>query len=352
VASTQVAPAISGTAATRVGAPVRRRGLGLGVLFVLLLVATFGSVVLGTRDVDLGTIWQALTDFDGSSTAQTVIAEMRIPRTLVGITAGVGLGLSGAILQASTRNPLADPGIMGINGGAAAAIVMAITLLGTQTLSVYIWFGFSGAGLAVVAVYSIASFGREGATPVKLALAGAAISAGLFALVSALVLIDIDAFDELRFWQVGSLAGRYWPVFWQTLPFLLVGSIVALFSGRALNGLALGDDVAAGHGIDVRRTRFRLFVLVAVLCGAAVSACGPIIFLGLAVPQAARALVGPDYRWVLAYTAVMSPIVLLVADVIGRVAAAPGELQVGVVLGVLGAPVFILLVRYRNLSEL
>jgi iron complex transport system permease protein len=352
VASTQVAPGTSGTAATRVGAPVRRRGLGLGVLFLLLLVATFGSVVLGTRDVDLGTIWQALTDFDGSSTAQTVIAEMRIPRTLVGITAGVGLGLSGAILQASTRNPLADPGIMGINGGAAAAIVMAITLLGTQTLSVYIWFGFSGAGLAVVAVYSIASFGREGATPVKLALAGAAISAGLFALVSALVLIDIDAFDELRFWQVGSLAGRYWPVFWQTLPFLLVGSIVALFSGRALNGLALGDDVAAGHGIDVRRTRFRLFVLVAVLCGAAVSACGPIIFLGLAVPQAARALVGPDYRWVLAYTAVMSPIVLLVADVIGRVAAAPGELQVGVVLGVLGAPVFILLVRYRNLSEL
>jgi iron complex transport system permease protein len=352
VASTQVATATYGTTATRAGARVRRRGLGLGVLFALLLVATVGSVVLGTRDVDLGTIWQALTDFDGSSTAQTVIAEMRIPRTLVGITAGVGLGLSGAILQASTRNPLADPGIMGINGGAAAAIVMAITLLGTQTLSVYIWFGFSGAGLAVVAVYSIASFGREGATPVKLALAGAAISAGLFALVSALVLIDIDAFDELRFWQVGSLAGRYWPVFWQTLPFLLVGSIVALFSGRALNGLALGDDVAAGHGIDVRRTRFRLFVLVAVLCGAAVSACGPIIFLGLAVPQAARALVGPDYRWVLAYTAVMSPIVLLVADVIGRVAAAPGELQVGVVLGVLGAPVFILLVRYRNLSEL
>jgi iron complex transport system permease protein len=352
VASTQVATATSGTTPIRAGARGRRRGLGLGVLLVLLLVATVGSVVLGTRDVDLGTIWQALTNFDGSSTAQTVIAEMRIPRTLVGITAGVGLGLSGAILQASTRNPLADPGIMGINGGAAAAIVMAITLLGTQTLSVYIWFGFAGAGLAVVAVYSIASFGREGATPVKLALAGAAISAGLFALVSALVLIDIDAFDELRFWQVGSLAGRYWPVFWQTLPFLLVGSIVALFSGRALNGLALGDDVAAGHGIDVRRTRFRLFVLVAVLCGAAVSACGPIIFLGLAVPQAARALVGPDYRWVLAYTAVMSPIVLLVADVIGRVAAAPGELQVGVVLGVLGAPVFILLVRYRNLSEL
>ena len=277
---------------------------------------------------------------------------MRVPRTLIGLFAGMALGLAGAVLQGATRNPLADPGILGINGGAAAAIVVAVMLLGRQSTSTTIWFGFAGAGLAVVAVYSVASIGREGATPVKLALAGAAISAGLYALTTAIVMSNLDAFDEMRFWQVGSLAGRYYPVFWQTLPFLVLGSIVALLSGRALNGLSMGDDMAVALGQDVRRTRLMLFVVVAVLCGAAVAACGPIVFLGLAVPQLVRAVIGPDYRWVLAYTAVLAPAVLLVADIVGRLVVTPGELQVGVVLGIIGAPIFILLVRYKNLAEL
>lgn len=323
----------------------------LGLVVVLAAVCVL-SVTLGTRLMSVSTIWDALAHFDPDSTSQTVIREMRVPRTLIGLFAGMALGLSGAVLQAATRNPLADPGVLGINGGAAAAIVAGIVVLGTQSLSTYIWFGFAGAGLAVLAVYSVASLGREGATPVKLALAGAAISAGLYALTSALVLTDMAALQEMRFWQVGSLAGRYYPVLWQTLPFLLLGSVVVLLSGKALNGLAMGDDLAAGLGIDVRRTRLLLFLTVAMLCGAAVAACGPIVFLGLAVPQAVRAVVGPDYRWVLAYTAVLSPIVLLVADVIGRVAVQPGELQVGVVLGILGAPVFVGLVRTRDLAAL
>jgi iron complex transport system permease protein len=323
---------------------------GLLALLVLLGAVCVVSITLGTRLMSVGVIWDALVDFDPDSTPQTVIREMRIPRTLIGLAAGAALGLSGAVLQAATRNPLADPGILGVNGGAAAAIVTAIVVLGTQSLSTYIWFGFLGAGAAVVLVYSVASLGRDGATPVKLALAGAAISAGLYALTSALVMTDLDALQELRFWQVGSLAGRYYTVLWQTLPFLLAGTLVALLSARALNGLALGDDLAAGLGQNVRRTRLMLFATVAVLCGAAVAACGPIVFLGLAVPQAVRAVVGPDYRWVLAYTAVLSPAVLLAADVLGRLAVQPGELQVGVVLGVLGAPVFIGLVRYKNLA--
>jgi iron complex transport system permease protein len=328
------------------------RALGLVALVVVLAAVCVASILLGTRGVGLDTIWKALTDFDPGSTSETVIRQMRVPRTLIGLSAGMALGLAGAVLQATTRNPLADPGILGINGGAATAIVVAIMLLGRQSMSTSIWFGFLGAGLAVLAVYSVASLGRSGATPVKLALSGAAISAGLYAITTAIVMSNLDAFEEMRLWQVGSLAGRYYPVLWQTLPFLVLGSVAALLCGRALNGLALGDDLATALGQHVRRTRLLLFGVVAVLCGAAVAACGPIVFLGLAVPQLVRAVVGTDYRWVLAYTAVLAPAVFLAADIVGRLAAPPGELQVGVVLGILGAPVFVLMVRYKNLAEL
>lgn len=326
--------------------------LGLLALGLVLAVVCVASILLGTRGVGLDTIWKALTDFDPSSTSETVIREMRVPRTLIGLSAGMALGLAGAVLQAATRNPLADPGILGINGGAATAIVVAIMLLGRQSMSTSIWFGFLGAGLAVLAVYSVASLGRSGATPVKLALSGAAISAGLYAITTAIVMSNTDAFEEMRLWQVGSLAGRYYPVLWQTLPFLVLGSVVALLCGRSLNALSLGDDLATALGQHVRRTRLILFAVVAVLCGAAVAACGPIVFLGLAVPQLVRAVVGTDYRWVLAYTALLAPAVFLAADIVGRLAAQPGELQVGVVLGILGAPVFVLMVRYKNLAEL
>ena len=277
---------------------------------------------------------------------------MRVPRTLLGVAGGVALGVSGAILQGMTRNPLADPGIMGINAGAAAAIVTAIAVLGIHGMGAYIWLAFAGAGIAVGVVYGIASFGREGATPVKLALAGAAVTAGLTSLTTGIVMTDLDALNAIRFWQVGSLAGRYMPVFWQVVPFIAAGTLVALGTGRALNGLALGDDVARGLGQRVARTRLLMFATVAVLCGAATAACGPIVFLGLVVPHVARLICGPDYRWILPYCMVLAPILLLGADIAGRVVAAPSELQVGVVLGVIGAPVFVLLVRYRSLSEL
>ena len=277
---------------------------------------------------------------------------MRVPRTLLGVAGGVALGVSGAILQGMTRNPLADPGIMGINAGAAAAIVTAIAVLGIHGMGAYIWLAFVGAGIAVGVVYGIASFGREGATPVKLALAGAAVTAGLTSLTTGIVMTDLDALNAIRFWQVGSLAGRYMPVFWQVVPFIAAGTLVALGTGRALNGLALGDDVARGLGQRVARTRLLMFATVAVLCGAATAACGPIVFLGLVVPHVARLICGPDYRWILPYCMVLAPILLLGADIAGRVVAAPSELQVGVVLGVIGAPVFVLLVRYRSLSEL
>jgi iron complex transport system permease protein len=221
-------------------APRHRPGAGLALGLValagVLLVVCFFSITLGSRGVGLSTIWKAFTDFDPASAPETVVREMRVPRTLIGIFAGAALGLSGAILQGVTRNPLADPGIMGLNAGAATFVVFGIMVLGVQSVSVYVWFAFAGAGFATVTVYGIASFGREGATPVKLALAGAAVTAVLSSLTSAIVLTNITALNELRFWQVGSLAGRYMPVFWQTAPFIGLGLLVALGTGRALNG--------------------------------------------------------------------------------------------------------------------
>jgi iron complex transport system permease protein len=327
-------------------------GPGLAVLCVLLALVAFLSVTLGSRSIGLADVLRALggLDSDGSITS-TVTLELRVPRTLLGILVGAALGVAGAILQGVTRNALADAGIMGINSGAAAFVVLAITVLGVRSIAGYVWFGFAGAILATVLVYAIASLGREGATPVKLALAGAAVTAGLASVTTGIVMTNVDALNELRFWQVGSLAGRYAPILVGVAPFLLLGLVVSLGFGPALNGLALGEDVARGLGQRVGLTRTAAFGVVAVLAGAATAACGPIVFVGLVVPHVARFLCGPDYRWVLPYSMLLAPIVLLLADVAGRVVGAPGELQVGVVLGVLGAPAFVGIVRYARLAE-
>lgn len=346
-------PSLTGTPTPRPPSPTRHSRLAAGAAaLAAVLVATCAlSLALGTRDVGWHTLWLAVTDYDATDTAQRVLREMRVPRTLLGLVVGAALGVSGAILQGVTRNPLADPGIMGINAGAAMFVVLGVVLLDASTRA-SVWLAFLGAGAATVAVYGIASFGREGATPVKLALAGAALTAGTMAVTSGLVMTDVDALNTLRFWQVGSLSGRYLPVFWQVVWFIGAGLLVALAAGRLLNGLALGEDVARSLGQRVGLTRAVLFVTVALLCGAATAACGPIVFVGLVVPHVARMLCGPDYRWIVPYSALISPVVLLAADIAGRLLLADGELQVGVVLGVFGAPAFVALVRYRGLAEL
>jgi iron complex transport system permease protein len=331
-------------------APVLTSGLAL--LVVALLATAFLSIALGSRSISLADVWRALSDLNASSTAGAVTLEMRVPRTLLGIVVGAALGASGAVLQGVTRNPLADPGIMGINAGAAAFVVLAITVFGLRGVGTYIWFAFLGAAVAVVLVYAVASLGRDGATPVKLALGGAAVTAAFTSVTTGIVMTDVVALDALRFWQVGSLAGRYAPVLLDVAPFLVVGIVAALLCGRQLNGLALGDDTARALGMNVGRTRALMFVVVTVLAGAATAACGPIVFVGLMVPHVARLLCGPDYRWILPYSALLGAVVLLLCDVLGRVAGSPGELQVGIVLGVLGAPCFVVLVRYGRLAEL
>jgi iron complex transport system permease protein len=327
-------------------------GSGLAVLGAGVVLVAFLSVTMGSRDIGPAEVLRALGSLgaDGSITG-TVTLELRVPRTLLGILAGAALGVAGAILQGVTRNPLADAGIMGINPGAAAFVVFAITVLGVRGIGVYVWFAFAGAIAAIAVVYAVASLGREGATPIKLALSGAAVTAGLASVTTGIVMTNIDALDELRFWQVGSLAGRYTPILVGVAPFLLLGLILSLGFGRSLNGLALGEDLARGLGQRVRLVRAAAFGVVAILAGAATAACGPIVFVGLVVPHLARFICGPDYRWILPYSMLLSPLLVVLADVLGRVLAAPGELQVGVVLAVVGAPVFVLIVRYARMSE-
>jgi iron complex transport system permease protein len=255
-------------------------------------------------------------------------------------------------MQGVTRNPLADPGLLGIEAGAALAVVVGIHSFGIGSLTGYVWFAFAGAGAASVVVYAIGSMGRGGATPVKLALTGSAVSALLASLTSAVLLLDVETLDEYRFWVVGSLAGRDEVVVWQVAPFLVVGTLLALGSARSLNALSLGDDVARSLGQRVQLARLVAALAVVVLCGAATAAAGPIGFVGLTVPHIARAICGPDYRWILPWSLVLAPTLLLGADVIGRVVARPGEVQVGIVTALVGAPFFVALVRRRKLAEL
>lgn len=322
--------------------------LGVGVVLVLCVL----SLAIGAKPIPLGTVVEALLDHDPANRDHLVVTTLRVPRTVLGLLVGVALGLGGAVIQGVARNPLADPGILGVNAGAALLVVCAIAFLGISSLDGYVWFAFLGAALASVAVYGVGSVGREGATPVKLALAGAALTTFLGSITSALVISDIDLQDELRFWAVGSLAGRSTDIAAQMAPFIVVGAVIALLCAPALNALALGDDMARGLGQRVGLARAFSALAVVVLCGAATAAAGPIAFVGLVIPHVARVLTGPDYRWILPYSMVLAPALMLLADVVGRVVIRPGELQAGIVTVAIGAPFFIWLVRRRNLAEL
>ncbi|MFI6344493.1 FecCD family ABC transporter permease [Streptomyces sp. NPDC050560] len=336
---------------TAVVMPRRRAGrlaLGLVVLGAGLAVAALLSLAVGSGHASLSDVVAGLVHPDRGDPAQLIVREVRVPRTVAGLLAGAALGLAGTVMQGVARNPLADPGLLGVNAGASVFVVFAISVLAVTSPQQYIWFGFLGACLAATLVYGVGSLGREGATPVKLALSGAAVAAALGSLTSAMLLTDSRTFDQFRFWQVGSLGGREPEVLWQALPFIAVGVLVALTLGPQLNTLALGDDTARGLGQRVVLARLAGAVCVVLLCGAATVVAGPIAFVGLAVPHAVRLFTGPDYRWVLPYSALLAPAALLLADVLGRVVARPGEVQVGVVTAALGAIPFVLLVRRRK----
>lgn len=329
-----------------------RLTLGLLLLGLALAVIAMLSLATGARAIPLENVWTALVDFDPNATEHRIIWDLRMPRTVVGLMVGAALGLAGAVLQGATRNPLADPSILGIHAGASLAVVLGVALLGMTQLSTYAWMAFAGAGAAMLVVYSVASLGREGATPVKLALAGAAITAVLHSIINAILLTSPRTLDEIRFWQVGSLSGRSMDIALQVAPFLAVGMILALATARLLDGLSMGDDVARALGQRIGLSRGMAGLAAVILAGASTAAAGPIAFVGLTVPHVARAITGPGYRWILPYSMLLAPILLLGADVLGRVIAPPGEVQVGIVTAFPGAPFFIALVRRRKLASL
>ncbi|MDH6520066.1 iron complex transport system permease protein [Streptomyces sp. SAI-135] len=330
--------------------PTRRaiRVLGLLVSVVLLALLATASIAVGAKGLSVEQVWHGL--FQDTGTYGDVVVADRLSRTLLGLLAGAALGLSGAVLQALTRNPLADPGLLGINAGASAAVVTAITFFGVTSLSGYVWFAFLGAAAVGALVWFLG--GSRGATPVRLALAGTAISAALYGYLQAVMITDDQALNKMRFWTVGSLSSASNSTIMQVLPFLATGSLLALALARPLNAMEMGDDTAKALGAHLNRTRALAMLSATVLCGAATAACGPIVFVGLMVPHIVRSFTGPDLRWILPYATVLSPVLLLGSDVIGRIVARPAELQVGIVTSIIGGPVFIFLVRRRRTAQL
>ncbi|RKN47864.1 iron ABC transporter permease [Micromonospora endolithica] len=326
---------------------VAPRAAGLAVSVLLLAAVALLSITVGAKQLPLADVWQGLLHRDAAEYA--VVHRMRLPRTLLGLLAGAALGVAGAVMQALTRNPLADPGLLGINAGAAAAVATAAALVGVGTVGGQVWFAMLGAAVVTAAVYLVG--GGRGATPARLALAGAALNATLYSYVSAVMLLDAASLERLRFWTVGSLASADIDTVGTVAPFLAAGLLVALAAARPLNALALGDDAARALGARPALVRGMVIVAVTLLCGAATAACGPIVFVGLLVPHLVRALTGPDLRWLLPYCAVLAPVLLLGADVLGRVLSRPGELQVGMVTAVLGGPLFLWLVLRRPVAR-
>jgi iron complex transport system permease protein len=315
----------------------------------LLLLVCVASIAIGAKSMPLSDVWHGL--FHNSGVGNDVIVhDLRVPRTLLGLLVGAALGLAGAVMQALTRNPLAEPGLLGVNAGASAAVVSAISFLGVTSITDYVWFAFVGAAVVSALVYILG--GSRGATPVRLALAGTAITAALYGYINAVQLLDSAALDRIRFWTVGSLASADMGTIGKVAPFIGAGVVLALLLARPLNAMEMGDDTARALGAHLNRTRILSMVAVTLLCGAATAACGPIVFIGLMIPHLVRSITGPDMRWILPYATVLSPVLLLSADVLGRVITRPSELQVGIVTALVGGPVFIQLVRRKKMAQL
>ncbi|WP_084653575.1 FecCD family ABC transporter permease [Nocardioides insulae] len=327
-----------------------RRWTVLVVAAVIMVVAVLLSLSVGSNRLPVTEVWDLLLHPDGS-TESAAIHGQRLPRTAVAVAVGAALGLAGALMQSLTRNPLADPGILGINAGASLTVVLAVAVTGLTGIWFYLWFAFAGAAVTSVGVYLLAGTGRHSATPARLALAGVAVSAALVAITQTVILADQQAFNEFRLWVAGSLEGRGWTELSAITPFLLVGLVIAVLIGPALNALGLGDETGRALGVRVPWTRSLAMVAVTLLCGAATAAVGPIAFVGLAVPMLTRAAVGHDLRWMTPLCLLLGASWLLVADTLARVVTAQ-EVAAGVIAALLGGPVFVAVVRRRKVPAL
>lgn len=339
--------------ASSVGA--RRRAFAVIGLSVAVLASIIISLSFGSRPVSFGEVIEGLSLWMQGQVPDDIGAiavQERIPRTVLGLIAGAALALSGALMQALTRNPIADPGILGVNTGAALAVVCGIAFFGITSAFDYLWLALLGACVTAVFVYTVGSIGPGGSTPIKLALAGAATTAALSSLVSAVLLPRVAAMDTFRFWQVGGVAGADWSTMAIVVPILAVAAVVAFLCGPALNALALGDDVAVGLGVRIGRTRLIAAIAGVLLCAAVTAVAGPIAFVGLMIPHVVRMLVGPDQRWVLPLSALGGAVLLVLADTIGRLIGYPGETEAGILTAFVGAPVLVIIARRTRMKAL
>lgn len=325
--------------------PLLLAGLGIGA--GLLLLVMLGSVAWGAADIAPADVWAALVRYDPEATNHLIIRTLRIPRAMVAALVGAALAVAGAIMQGLTRNPLGDPGILGINTGAALGVVAAVFFLNINSLSLYALFALAGAAVTAAAVYGLGALGRGGPTPLRLTIAGAAVTALLSSFTTAILILNQRTLEEVRFWLAGSVAGRDLTLLLQAAPYLLGGLVLALLLGRQITTIALGEDVAVGLGQRTGGVKVLAALAVVLLAGGSVAVAGPIGFVGLVMPHMVRMVVGVDYRWILPYAALGGAIFLVLADLAARMLLRPLELPVGVMTALIGGPFFIYLVRWR-----
>ena len=319
-------------------------------LALLSIMAIF-SISLGAKSIAFTKVIDVLLGNAPDSLEAAIILQ-RIPRTVFGILAGGALGISGALMQSITRNPIADPSILGVNTGASLFVVAGIAFFNITVAYQYIWLAIIGAGVTAVFVYSVASMGKDGATPLKLALSGSAVSIVLGSLVSTIMLPNNRVMEAFRFWQVGSIGSATWENIMLISPFLIVGFVISMFISGYLNNLALGDEAATALGTNVVMTRTIGALSSVLLCGATTALAGPIGFVGLIIPHIIRLIFGSEMSKMLPLSFLGSAILMLVSDIIGRIISLPGETEVGIVTAVIGAPVFILAIRKGRVKSL
>ncbi|TCP30634.1 iron complex transport system permease protein [Scopulibacillus darangshiensis] len=320
------------------------KGCGLVIFMIIVLICMVASVILGLTHVNAAMVIDAYTHFDGSN-QHIIIRQERVPRALIGASVGASLAIAGALMQGLTRNPLASPSILGVNAGASFFIVMAVTFFGMTSLSGFTWLAFLGAAAASAVVYGIGSLGREGLTPVKLTLAGAAIAALFSSLTQGMLSTNEKSLDTVLFWLVGSIQGRDLTLLLAVLPYLVIGWLVSLVISPKINTLMLGENVAKGLGQNTIIVKMVAGLVVVFLSGGSVAIAGPVGFIGIVIPHIARWFVGNDFRWLIPYSAMLGATLLLVADIAARFVVIPSEVPVGVMTAIVGTPFFIYLAR-------
>jgi len=330
--------------------PTMPRLLLIGVLplcIAVLVLAFMASIAFGAADIKFQTVWATIFAFNRDDTSHLIIQTLRLPRAITAMLVGAALGVAGAVMQGLTRNPLADPGLLGIQAGATLAVVGGIFLFQIHSLPVYAIFAFIGGTLTALVVYAIGSIGRGGPTPFKLTIAGAALSSLLASLTTSILMFNQRSLEEVRFWLAGSVAGREMSLVLEATPFIACGLVLAFGLGRQITTLSLGEDIARGLGLNVGWIKLICAGTVVVLAGSAVALAGPIGFIGLIIPHVVRMFAGVDYRWVLPYSALLGASLLVLSDLLGRVIVRPFEMPVGIVTAAIGGPLFIYLVRWK-----